>query len=58
MNIDELVPPESGNVVVNKNGVVIASVETIMRWTDDWVKTAEFRVMLSNAEYGLKRRTK
>lgn len=52
MSIDELVPPEEGQVWVNKNGVVISSVDTIMRWTDDWIKTAEFRQMLSKAAHG------
>lgn len=47
MGIDDLVPPEDGQIIVTEKGVVITSVDTLMRWTDNWLKTAEMRLMLS-----------
>ena len=47
MSIDDLVPPEDGLIIVTNNGTVITSVDTLMRWTDNWLKTAEMRLMLS-----------
>lgn len=47
MSIDDLVPPEDGQIIVTEKGVVITSVDTLMRWTDNWLKTAEMRLMLS-----------
>lgn len=46
MSIDDVTPPEGDSVVINRNGAVIASVETLLRWTDDWLKVTEFRSML------------
>lgn len=46
MNYDELMPPEGDSVIINRNGCVIASIETLIKWTDDFLKIAEFRVML------------
>ena len=47
MSIDDLVPPPDGEIIVTQNGVVITSIDTLMRWTDNWLKTAEMRLMLS-----------
>lgn len=47
MSIDDLVLPEDGQIIVTEKGVVITSVDTLMRWTDNWLKTAEMRLMLS-----------
>lgn len=48
MSIDDLVPPEDDQVIVTKNGVVITSLDALMRWTDDWMKVVELRRMLAN----------
>ena len=48
MSIDDLIPPEDDQVIVTKNGVVITSIDSLMRWTDDWMKVVELRRMLSN----------
>ena len=56
MSIDDLVPPEGDSVIINRNGVVIASVETLLKWTDNWIQTAEFRLMLSKGSKPKKRR--
>lgn len=47
MGIDDLVPPEDDRIIVTNNGTVITSLDTLMRWTDNWLKTAEMRRMLS-----------
>lgn len=48
MGIDELVPPEGDQIIVTENGVVVTSLDTLMRWTDDWLKVVELRRMLSS----------
>ena len=48
MSFDELVPPEGDQIIVTENGVVITSLDTLMRWTDDWLKVVEMRRMLSS----------
>lgn len=52
---DEIIPPDGDSVIITKNGCVIASVETLLKWTDDWLKTAEFRVMLGKNKKGRKK---
>ena len=47
MGIDELVPPEGDQIIVTENGVVVTSLDALMRWTDDWLKVVELRRMLS-----------
>ena len=48
MDIDELVPPEGDQIIVTENGVVVTSLDALMRWTDDWLKVVELRRMLSS----------
>lgn len=47
MGIDDITPPSGDQIIVNKNGAVITSIDTLMKWTDTWLKTAEMRLMLS-----------
>lgn len=50
MDVNEILPPPDGEVEVTSNGVVICSLNTLMRWTDNWMRTAELRLMLSKRE--------
>lgn len=56
MNVDEVIPPEGDTVIINKNGAVIASVDTLLKWTDDWLKVSEFRLMLGKNKKRRKKR--
>lgn len=49
---DTILPPPENNIILTKNGVVVMSIETLMRATDNVVQITGLRNVLS----GRKRR--
>lgn len=46
MGIDEIVPPEQGKIAISSHGAAVASIETLLTWTNTMESTIELRRLL------------
>lgn len=44
---DNILPPPDGNILLTKNGVLVMTIETLMRATDNVVQVTGLRTVMS-----------
>lgn len=49
-SLEDIAPPPDDEIIVTGNGVVITSIQTLMRATENMVATANLRVALAKRE--------
>lgn len=53
-DINDIIPPEHGVVVITPYRVAVATVNTLLSWTDTWEKTLEFREKMRKCSQNLR----